>query len=215
MKIKNTKKLIERADEHAKLDRIAQMTYGSGTVNGAAEYKGCAVACLGMPSEEKALTDWFRALVEGIQGQESTSPYRAVYYDRDADVKIYQRPSSDEWHFEFTREGQIERMERDFGICPLLASVAEVVFEAQETHGAAIEFIPRFARALAKAEGRDIDNADVLEAWETIGRSRGASRIAGTSADWNSLCEVSESDFADIETEIIDWVETGKLPARA
>jgi len=140
MKIKNTKELVLRARGHAKLDHIAQGTYGDGTVNGDVEFKGCAIACLATPHRKKDMRAWFiKWLGENYEPGYSNE----VEFDDHADL--------------------IPALEREFGITQGLARAAEALFESQSTHGAAINFIPAFAEALN--EGADITPKAVQKMW--------------------------------------------------
>jgi hypothetical protein len=129
MKIKNTKELKLRANGHARSDHILQGTYGDASANGHVKYEGCAVACLSTPHRKRSL----RAFIK-----EHTGTWGG--YDRDvADMR--------------------KDLAKEFGINRYLVIAAEGYFEAQETHGAAIEFVKNFAHALP--EGANITPGQV------------------------------------------------------
>lgn len=137
MKIKNTKELQLRADSHARNDHILQGTYGKGNVNGHIEFKGCAVGCLSTPHRKKELRDFLRK-------------------------HLNRRPAyayGPEQFLDITEGTQREMLAKEFGITEDLAVLAEGIFEVQETHGAAINFVRDFAKALV--EGSDIRPRDV------------------------------------------------------
>jgi hypothetical protein len=143
-KIKNKKELVLRAQGHARHDRVAQGTYGNGKVNGHADYRGCAIGCLSTPHRKADLRAW---LMEHL----SKATYAYVDAAGNKEVGIQ------DIHM-------LNVLERDFGIGWEVARVAEAIFEALPTHGAAIEFIPAFAKALP--EGVEIDGELVREWWE-------------------------------------------------
>lgn len=128
MEIKNTKELRLRARSHAKYDHIKQGTYGSGHTNGKTEYKGCAVGCLSVPHRQADLKAFIRE-------------HGALNQEEDAYVVNFHGFEQREW------------IEAEFGICEALMIVGEGFFEAQPTHGGAIEFVKNFA--LAFNEGAD------------------------------------------------------------
>lgn len=134
MRIKNTAELVRRANWHARYDHIEQGTYGDATVNGVAEFKGCAIACLSTPHTKKGLRDFLRGIFGGSGSGELNE-------------------------FGWKSDDQRKALAKEFGICRTLALVLEGLFESQKTHGAAIEFIPAFAKALK--EGSDIKPAEL------------------------------------------------------
>lgn len=128
--IRNTKTLRERAEWHAAKDHVMQGTYGRGDVNGKAEFKGCVIGCLATPHGD-ALVEYLRdnlSIGEGIRLM-SRGDYSLT-------SDIYEQ----------------------FGIEPELMRLAEDVFEGLSTHGAAINFVRDFVRALP--EGAKIDAED-------------------------------------------------------
>lgn len=135
MKIKNVKELQLRANAHARLDHYRQGTYGSGKTNGHTEYRGCAVGCLATPHRKDDLRDF---------------------------IITHGKKRGDWYEVNFAGPEQREMIEGEFGICEDLIVVAEGFFEAQPTHGGAIEFVKRFSHSLN--EGSDFDGA-LVEAW--------------------------------------------------
>lgn len=144
MRIKNTRELVLRADTHARHDRIVQGTYGAATVNGEVEFHGCAIGCLATPHRKRSLRSYLRAIRDGEAAGRCGLG------------------SGDTFYIDSAR--QIRDLRREFGINAALARAAEDLFENQETHGAAIEFIPAFARALN--EGANITPRGVKAAME-------------------------------------------------
>lgn len=151
MKIKNTKELVLRADGHAKADRIKQGTYGSATVNGHAEFEGCAIGCLATPHRKADL----RSFLRGFLGKTD-----AGARDPWGGVPVANEP------FSLDEDMLIKQLGKEFGICPALARVAESCFESYDTHGGAIEFIPRFARSLN--EGAEITPSLLEKIWRQV-----------------------------------------------
>lgn len=133
-KIKNGRELVLRADSHAKFDRIKQGTYGNASVNGHATFKGCAIGCLSTPHRKRDLFAFLRKR-----------------RDEGEDLR------------DFDREPQVAALNREFGICEALTDLSEAIFEDFNKHGAAIEFIPRYARAVAACEGKRITDRQVRE----------------------------------------------------
>lgn len=134
-KIKNGRELVLRAQSHARHDHIKQGTYGDGSVNGHVEFKGCAVGCLSTPHRKRDLRNFLRSFTGGVPGNVSLD-------DRNA---------------------QVEGLRREFGITEALADLLEAIFEGIETHGAAIEFIPAAAKAIAACEGKNITDRQVAK----------------------------------------------------
>ena len=141
MKLKNTAELRLRALAHAREDHIRQGTYGSGSVNGHANFEGCAITCLATPHRKGELREFLRGIF-GDRG--STASFRAF--------------GRDEFH-------QMRDLRRDFGIHASLARMAEALFESQPTHGAAINIIPRFANALARRGDGRLSVTELRKAW--------------------------------------------------
>lgn len=139
MKIKNVALFRRRARAHAKAGHVAQGTYGSGKVNGHAEYKGCFVSCLATPHQKRALTKYIKDKLK-----RSKNSYRE-HPDSPAAGLFYLGTGGPTHKRIITKE---------FGLCPELLTVIEGFFEAQRTHGAAINFVPAVAAALN--EGADI-----------------------------------------------------------
>ena len=154
MKIKNTAELRRRANAHARNDRIAQGTYGDASVNGHVEYHGCAIGCLSTPHRKAEL--------------------RTYLLSQGADILDIPRPNV---------EAMLRRLSREFGISPALARCAEAIFETLPTHGAAIEFIPKFAASLN--EGADITPAALRNVWPDIIDTHGGwSYVTSDRAKW-------------------------------
>lgn len=162
MKIHDTEKLRKRADSHAKEDHIKQGTYGHAETNGYTEYKGCAVSCLATPSLDEGLVNWIK-----LKG--------AMRVEKDG---------TDVWKVGGILPGPFmsarlrETVEDQFGINTTLMIIAEGLFEAQPTHGAAIEFVKEFAHSFK--EGTDITEQMAydwgfavtgrdLNTWERVG----------------------------------------------
>lgn len=144
MKIKNTALFRRRAHAHAAAGHVAQGTYGSGKVNGHAEYKGCFVACLATPHQKRALTKYIKdklALTKYPSKEDAVSPGAGLFW-LNTEGPEHKHAITDE-----------------FGLCAELLTVIEGFFEAQRTHGAAINFVPAVADALN--EGADIKPNDV------------------------------------------------------
>ena|ERR1700690_1419548 len=174
MKIKNTKELRLRANDHAKHDRIKQGTYGDGNVNGHAEFKGCAIGCLSTPHRKAELREFLR----GIFGGASEGWQQLEYAENDLD--------------DF---GQMKLLSKEFGICPELARSAEALFEGCDTHGAAIEFVPAFAKALP--EGADIRPNAVVAFWKQ--------QDEGGRCAYEEGCAVSDPT---IKEQFLDWLKS-------
>lgn len=153
MRIKNTGELVLRAQGHARSDHIEQGTYGQLKANGFAEFRGCAIGCLATPHRKRDLKALYRALMGGNRRSRHAS---GAYITTMDDLR----------QIEFSSDGLIRGLKREFGICSELARCAEAIFEAQELHGEAISFIPAFARALR--EGADITPRKLRKAWPTI-----------------------------------------------
>ena len=145
--IKNKRELVLRAKGHARADHVQQGTYGRASVNGYADFKGCAIGCLATPHRQPELRKFLRDLFKG--------PVRDRHLE-DAGLDEYK---------------QQELLKREFGICPALARAAESFFESQRTHGAAIEFIPAFAMSLP--EGRNVTQRTVASVLRKAFRGRG------------------------------------------
>lgn len=139
--IRNKRTLVRRTQWHADQDHVVQGTYGSGSCNGQAEFQGCAIGCMATPHTTKGL----RAFIKRVGGMSH---------------------GLGEWSFHEEDDDQLPRITKEFGVSRALARVAETLFEAQPTHGAAINFIPKFARALP--EGVKITDRQVQEAWKDI-----------------------------------------------
>lgn len=171
MKIKNTKELRLRANAHAKYDRTKQGTYGDASVNGHAEFKGCAIGCLSTPHRKSELRGFLRNIFGG-----ATDGWDSLEYAKNS----------------LDDEDQVELLSEEFGICPALARSAESLFEGCATHGEAIEFIPAFAKALP--EGAEISRSSLMTFWdeyedkEFLGWEDGYSirdpKIKGEFLDW-------------------------------
>lgn len=157
MKIKNTHELRLRANSHARHDHVAQGTYGEASLNGHVVYKGCAIACLSTPHRQADLRSFL-----------------ADWWDQACD----RLNVDDGW--------MREQLAREFGITERLVLVAEGLFEAQPTHGAAINFVRDFAHALP--EGADIKPATV-SGW--VERTLD---IEGEWFDWDDITERARED---------------------
>lgn len=156
--IKNKRELVLRAEGHARSDHIMQGTYGDISANGSVEFYGCAIGCLATPHRQKELRAFFdEKKVESVPG---VSPYvpSGVFHSRNL----------------------LTKLEEEFGICPALGRCAEAIFEDMPTHGSAISFIPKFARALP--EGVDITGKMLAEIWPDIIKPTPDSRDMGL---WN------------------------------
>lgn len=140
MKLKNTRELVLRARAHARHDHVQQGTYGRGSVNGDVRFKGCAIGCLATPHRKSELRSFLRSLFGGPQ----------LYYKDFSSQGL-------------NSDGMVGKLRREFGINWALARAAESFFEAQPTHGAAINFIPAFAAALN--EGANITPGAVRRFW--------------------------------------------------
>lgn len=171
MRIKNKRELVLRALGHARLDHIAQGTYGSASCNGEVEFKGCAIGCLATPHRKGELRSFIRRLGELICG---------------------------EYELEEAGTDQIPRLKREFGICPELARVAEAFFESQPTHGAAIEFIPEFAKALP--EGANITPRKVRKFWEES--------LGGAYVDKVHAGSWSAAEGPEAKRKLFAWLES-------
>jgi hypothetical protein len=145
-KIRNTKELVTRSKSHAKKDHIVQGTYGDISKNGHYEFKGCAIACLANPATQKGLKQFFKKWFDASEW--------SVDGENEVDLES---------------DRMIDELKKEFGIVPELARCAEAVFEGLNTHGEAIEFIPKFAAALP--EGANITPKQVEKFveknWET------------------------------------------------
>ncbi len=147
MRIKSKRELVLRAQGHARVDHIQQGTYGDATLNGHAEFKGCAIGCLATPHRKSELLRYLRT-------QRAQNGLVYGYDDVHGEMLHVALPSAGE---------MVQRLRSEFGINEGLARAAESVFEGLETHGAAIEFIPAFAKALP--EGVDVTPAMVARWW--------------------------------------------------
>lgn len=139
MKIHDTEKLRKRADSHAAEDHIKQGTYGNAETNGHTTYIGCAVSCLATPSMDEGLVDLIKEEGELSVGDDG----KDMWVLADFSTGTPFRPAR--LHYE---------VKEQFGINETLMIIAEGLFEAQPTHGAAIEFVKAFAHSFE--EGEDI-----------------------------------------------------------
>lgn len=138
MLIHDTKELRLRARSHAKYDHIKQGTYGDARTNGKTEFQGCAVGCLSTPHRKKEMRD--HIIEHGTPREEDGEQFfEASFYGNE----------------------QREWIEEEFGICNTMMLAGEAFFEAQPTHGAAIEFVKNFA--LSFNEGADFTEEMVQE----------------------------------------------------
>lgn len=144
MRIKNTTELRVRARSHAANDHVIQGTYGIGVLNGHAEFRGCAIGCLSTPHREADLRQYLSEFLNTKYGPTNRIDGVDFYgvFDEDS--------------------GQRQKLEDEFGMTKHLIIAAEGFFEAQPTHGAAINFVRDFATALP--EGAEITN-DMIDAW--------------------------------------------------
>lgn len=138
MKVKNVKLFRRRAKAHADAGHISQGTYGRGDVNGKVEYQGCAVACLAAPHQKRELRQFVKDQLKKIRHPEISNGLKEL---------------------EFSGSRHKRQLSEEFGLTPELLTLLEGLFEAQRTHGAAINLIPAFANALH--EGADIKPAAV------------------------------------------------------
>lgn len=139
MKIKNVALFRRRARAHAKAGHVTQGTYGSGKVNGHAEYKGCFVSCLATPHQKGALTKYIKDKLKAAKNPYQEDPHT---------------PLGGLFYLNTNGPAHKRIITKEFGLCPELLTVIEGFFEAQRTHGAAINFVPAVAAALN--EGADI-----------------------------------------------------------
>lgn len=130
MKIKNTKELRLRAASHVRDDHVIQGTYGDVTRNGHVTFKGCAIGCLSTPHRKAEMLKFL---------EEHSGPYGGL---------------------SISNKDQRGLLATEFGINRALAMTAEGFFEAQLTHGAAIQFVKEFADSLV--EGSELTPSDVL-----------------------------------------------------
>lgn len=180
MKIKNTRELVLRAQAHARADHILQSTYGEGSVNGDEEYQGCAIGCLSTPHRRTEL----RAFLRQYLGE-----WRAWSGKKDITLTSYQMTA---------------RLGEEFGICPELARAAEDVFERLDTHGAAIEWIPAFAKALV--EGSSVTPA-MMRAWAKRIEGPIGITINEVTCDAVSFAEGDLKDRAElVGLNLLDWL---------
>ncbi len=127
MKTKNTKELRLRAAAHARADHVKQGTYGRGYTNGHTEYKGCAIGCLTTPHRKRDLITFIK----------SFRFYDEINYSVDT----------------YTDSIELRKqLSREFGLCKQLVYLAEAFFEAQTTHGAAINFVRDFGAAVPEGK---------------------------------------------------------------
>lgn len=139
MILRNIRELVLRARSHAEQDHVVQGTYGSCRSDGrSVEYKGCAVGCLSTPHRARELADF---------------------------LEKWLKPGTT--YLDISDRQQRELLGEEFGITPVLAVAAEGLFEAQFTHGAAINFVKDFAEALV--EGADVTDGAVLGWLQSIG----------------------------------------------
>lgn len=191
MKIKNTKELRLRANSHARNDHIRQGTYGDGSINGKAEFKGCAVGCLSTPHRKWELFNWIKAKLTGRKYRWSMSRSEALAGLRD-----------------------------EFGITERLAVVAEACFEGKGTHGAAINFVRDFAHAcpegadiqdrhveaflrrqgLSKTEARDGRYATLIE------RLVGLHPEAVGHLDYYERKPLKDEGMEEFTLKFLDWL---------
>lgn len=144
MRTKNTHELRLRANAHARAGHVDKGTYGKAKINGHADYRGCAIACLAAPHRKRDLRRWLKAL---------TNPF----------------PDYPGWTMLESEQGQLHRdsLQKEFGLCGALISVVEGVFEAQPTHAEAIDFVRDFAHAVP--EGVRISPREVRRFLESRG----------------------------------------------
>lgn len=149
MKIRNTKLLVQRAESHAKHDRIAQGTYGATKTNGKTpHFKGCVIGCLATPHGEKGL----RAFLQHTDRSYAASGERTP-------GKL---PDGSGWGWlDVDSSQQLDHIEQVFGIPTELMRWAEDVFECFSHHGEAIEFVPEFCKRIALLEGIELTSDDL------------------------------------------------------
>lgn len=186
MKIHNTKELRARARSHAKYDHVKQGTYGDGSTNGKTEYQGCAVGCLAVPHKKADLRAFI--IANG-------------FFDKFEEMYVMRDVSGDT---------QRRRVANQFGINESLMIMGEGFFEAQPTHGGAIEFIKNFA--LAFNEGADFTPAMVrkyafehydqsITEWEEI-------RCWFKNQNWRSPNPISYDKICAEHTEMfLSWIK--------
>lgn len=183
--IKNGRELVLRAQGHARVDHIQQGTYGESSCNGYVEFKGCAIGCLATPHRQSELRGFIKSL--------------GRFFADDGD--------GDQWVLSESASDQLKRLKRDFGINIALARCAEALFEAMPTHGAAINFIPAFAKAVAKCEGVNLTPGRVARGWrESVvdGYCSRASYWGAITGDWDVGFD---SDAEEAAKSFLGWIE--------
>jgi hypothetical protein len=157
--IKNTDELVKRARNHLEADRFLQGEYVKATMNGDAEFQGCAIGCLVMDVDLKALKDLRPVVIKG-ENVESPTLGWAVPERMDED-------EHGEWVIQFGGTTMIYTLEEQFGIASNLMTWAEAAFEDGTCdHHAAGEWVVSFAEALVPLEGVEItDDEATIARW--------------------------------------------------
>lgn len=181
MRVKNIRQLQLRADWHAEKGHVLQGTYGNVDLDGKVEFFGCAVGCLSTPHTKTRLLQFLREHV-----------------------------TKDGGSLDHESRGQREDLTREFGLTPMLITAVEGLFEGQPTHGAAIEFVPKFAHALH--EGAEITDEDI-EQW--IDRQ---AFDPNDYDDWNEIHQALEwldpSEIQEITADFLHYVGSFKAAGK-
>lgn len=148
MIIKNHDILVNRAEEHARLDHLTRQTYGDiyYLQNGEAEvikWEGCAISCLATETS-----------IEALKNQDDLN-FDAVKVSEKEDGRV---------EFSVILDSDILRgmLTNKFGMCMNLIYMAECVFEGSDEEYAQT-WPERFAKALCN--GLDIYDEDISDFW--------------------------------------------------
>lgn len=180
MLTKNTKELKLRGAAHARADHIKQGTYGRGWTNGKTVFEGCAVGCLSTPHRQAALVKFLKEHLSSFA------------FDPE------ENPDGDTWELHLSDNRQREMLEEEFGLNSELIKLTEALFEAQPTHGAAINFVRDFSAAVP--EGVNIEDEDCERFAESFKLSLWR--------EWNEVEEdiTDSGNVEGITTSYLDWL---------
>jgi hypothetical protein len=176
---KNTTELKLRARAHARYDHVKQGTYGEGKTNGKSEFEGCAVGCLSTPHRKEELRAYLQRWLPDWALEEN------------------------EWgELTISAADQHQMLADEFGLCGRLVAIAEGLFEAQETHGDAINFVRDFACAIP--EGLDITDAMAEDYIEQHFEGR-----------WGFFSDYSSREDNDPDDDLFGWGAIKTLARKA
>lgn len=199
MRLKNMKELVLRARAHARADRIQQETYGLGTVNGKAEFKGCWIGCLSTPHRKRDLFPYLRAARE--RGVEK------------ATAAAFPIPEGDLISYGLDNDEQRRLIREEFGINNGLLTVAESLFESL-SEDAARSFLVDFCVLLERLEGANFAEQATRNKFSTILKRAGVNSLVRemvTDKD-RSFVRFHHTVALYVRDEVFAWLES-KVPA--